>query len=157
MLKKLIIAIMITAFAMTAVAAEENSIAANMKKFVKHQKEIAPKIDAKTLKSWMEEKKDFLLLDVRTAKEVGAINIYAEKIATFPRGVVEFYFTKKHKDPNQTIVVYCKAGARGAIVTNRLKELGYNNVLNLVGGIKGWMKAGYEVENFMGTFKEVQF
>lgn len=158
MLKKFIVSMLIVLFAFTAFASDKpDPITAAMKKFVKAQKEAAPKIDAATLKAWMDEKKDFLLLDIRTGKERGAVYIPADKEAYFPRGVVEFYFTKKHKDPNELIVVYCKAGARGAIVTNRLIEFGYTNVVNLTGGIKAWMKAGYELENMMGTFTEVQF
>jgi rhodanese-related sulfurtransferase len=157
MFKKLIIALFIAALACTAFAADEDVIGANVKKFVKTQKEKAPKITPAELKALIEGKQDFILLDVRTTEENAAVKIYADQYEYYPRGVVEFYFTKKVKDPKKHIIVYCKADSRGAVVTNRLIELGYENVQNLEGGIKAWMAAGYEVENSMGTFKEVQF
>lgn len=160
MIKKLFITLLVALFAFTAFAADKtktNVIGDNVKKFVAAEKAKAPKISPEELKGWLDAKKDYVLLDVRTNPEVAAVKIYADKYAHFDRGVVEFYFTKKYKDPNQLIVAYCKSGARGAIVVNRLKELGYTNVYNLDGGIKAWMAKGYDVDNMMGTFKEVQF
>lgn len=46
---------------------------------------------------------------------------------------------------NQPIVVYCKAGARGTIGTVVLGMLGYTDVLNLTGGIDGWLASEYDV------------
>lgn len=153
MLRKLFIVMMLVAFALTSFA---GTIAENKAALIKAAKEKAPTIDAVTLKSWMETKKDFLLLDVRTDKEVAAIKINADNYAHYERGIVEFYFTGKYSNPDQVIVVYCKADSRGALVVNRLIELGYKNVYNLKDGIKGWMKAGYAVENGQGMFKLVE-
>jgi len=155
MLKKFFITIMVLMVAASSVMANE-TLKKNVGAFVKAQKEKAPKISAQDLKKMMDAGEKFVLLDVRTAKEVAAVKINADDMPYYPRGVVEFYFTKKYTDTNAKIVVYCKAGARGALVTNRLKELGYKNVYNLTGGIKGWMKAGYPVENIMGLFKLVE-
>jgi rhodanese-related sulfurtransferase len=48
------------------------------------------------------------------------------------------------EDKSTPIVVYCKVGARGGIATVMLQLLGYN-ARNLVGGIDGWISAGYDV------------
>jgi len=45
------------------------------------------------------------------------------------------------------IVVQCAAGARSSIAASVLKSRGIDNVINLVGGIGEWRKAGLPVEN----------
>ena len=67
-----------------------------------------------------------VLLDVRTETEfqIGhlpqAINI--------SRGLLEFRIGETIKDLNTPIVVYCRAGGRGALATQTLMEMGYTNV-----------------------------
>lgn len=156
MFKKFIAVIFIFALAAVSFAAEA-TVADNLKKMIGEQKAKAPKVDVATLKSWMDEGKDMILLDVRTDVEVDAVSIDAPGFAHYTRGLVEFYFTRDNPDPDKLIVVYCKTGARGAFTTNRLIELGYTNVYNLTGGIVDWMKQGYEVKNLMGTFKSTAF
>lgn len=159
MIKKFIVVLLVIAFAAVSFAAEEsaNPIADNVKKLVGANKAKAPKITPDELKAMIDGKKEFVLLDVRTGGEVAAVKIYADNYVAISRDMVEFKFPPKHKAADEAIVVYCKAGGRGALVTNRLIEIGYTNVVNLDGGIKAWMAKGYEVENMMGTFKEVQF
>jgi rhodanese-related sulfurtransferase len=43
------------------------------------------------------------------------------------------------------VVAYCASGGRSALVGKTLKDMGYAKVLNL-GGFKGWVDAGGEVE-----------
>jgi hydroxyacylglutathione hydrolase len=45
------------------------------------------------------------------------------------------------------IVIQCAAGARSSIAASVLKARGVDNVINLVGGIGEWRKAGLPVEN----------
>jgi rhodanese-related sulfurtransferase len=93
---------------------------------------------------------DVLFLDVRETSEVatsgkvpGALNI--------PRGLVEFRADPESPlhdaafDRAKTVVTYCAAGGRAALVGKTLKDMGYANVHNL-GGFKGWVDAGGDVE-----------
>ncbi len=48
---------------------------------------------------------------------------------------------------DKPIVVQCAAGARSSIAASVLKSRGIDNVINLVGGIGEWRKAGLPVEN----------
>lgn len=95
-------------------------------------------------------KADVLFLDVREPAEVsaagkvpGAVNV--------PRGLVEFRADPeaatydKAFDRSKTVVAYCASGGRSALVGHTLKQMGYDKVLNL-GGFKGWLDAGGEVE-----------
>jgi len=93
---------------------------------------------------------DVLFLDVREPAEVAASGKVPGALA-IPRGLVEFRadpastLHDKAFDRTKTVVAYCASGGRSALVGKTLKEMGYNNVRNL-GGFKGWLDAGGEVE-----------
>jgi rhodanese-related sulfurtransferase len=93
---------------------------------------------------------DVLFLDVREPAEVATSGKVPGALA-IPRGLVEFRadpasaLHDKAFDPAKTVVAYCASGGRSALVGKTLKEMGYNDVRNL-GGFKGWLDAGGEVE-----------
>lgn len=93
---------------------------------------------------------DVVFLDVREPPEVAASGKIAGALA-IPRGLVEFRAdpgVPAHDaalDPTKTIVVYCAAGGRAALVGETLKNMGYHNVRNL-GGFKAWVDAGGPVD-----------
>ena len=93
---------------------------------------------------------DVLFLDVREPAEVAASGKVPGALA-IPRGLVEFRadpasaLHDKAFDQAKTVVAYCASGGRSALVGKTLKDMGYNNVQNL-GGFKGWLEAGGEVE-----------
>jgi len=93
---------------------------------------------------------DVLFLDVREPAEVAASGKVPGALA-IPRGLVEFRAdpaSAQHDaafDRSKTVVAYCASGGRSALVGKTLKDMGYNNVRNL-GGFKGWLEAGGEVE-----------
>ena len=73
-----------------------------------------------------------------------------------PRGLIEFVAdpeSPRHNadlGPNRRIVVYCASGARGALATLTLKNMGYENVANMDGGLKAWVAAGLPVVEHHG-------
>ena len=93
---------------------------------------------------------DVLFLDVREPAEVATSGKVPGALA-IPRGLVEFRadpasaLHDKAFDRTKTVVAYCASGGRSALVGKTLKDMGYDNVLNL-GGFKGWVDAGGEVE-----------
>ncbi|HPR57361.1 MAG TPA: rhodanese-like domain-containing protein [Bacteroidales bacterium] len=102
-------------------------------------------ISADELKAKIDNGEDFLLLDVRQASEFqnasipGSINI--------PRGTLEFVIRNDNfweekflntPENGQEIIVYCKAGDRGALSAFALQQLGFTNVRYLKGGILRW-------------------
>lgn len=93
---------------------------------------------------------DVLFLDVREPAEVAASGKVPGAVA-IPRGLVEFRAdpaSPMHDaafDRAKTVVAYCASGGRSALVGKVLKDMGYENVRNL-GGFKGWLDAGGEVE-----------
>jgi rhodanese-related sulfurtransferase len=110
---------------------------------------VVPGISAEEAKQLV-GRSDVLFLDVREPGEVeasgkvpGAVNI--------PRGLVEFRADPASAlhdaafDRAKTVVTYCAAGGRAAMVGKTLKEMGYENVRNL-GGFKNWVEGGGEIE-----------
>ena len=93
---------------------------------------------------------DVLFLDVREPPEVATSGKVPGAVAV-PRGLVEFRadpasaMHDKAFDRAKTVVAYCASGGRSALVGKTLKDMGYAKVLNL-GGFKGWVDAGGEVE-----------
>ena len=83
----------------------------------------------------IEENKDALILDVRTAAEYesghipNAVNLSNEDIQA---GKVDSL-----KDKSQLIMVYCRSGNRSRQAAQKLAELGYTNVVDF-DGIQSW-------------------
>ncbi|WP_022850737.1 rhodanese-like domain-containing protein [Limisalsivibrio acetivorans] len=127
-------------------------------KIVKEAKAEVNSISAKELMTWIQESRDFRLVDVREKYEVSAAKIEASNFVNIPRGLLDPLAAKKGVlDVDETIVIYCKAGARGALAGHMLKRIGYKNVYNLEGGINEWIRAGNPVTNGLGTFKAVPY
>ena len=83
------------------------------------------------------------LVDVRTPDEFrgghinGAVNYdfyaadFAKKLATL--------------DKKRPVMVYCAAGGRSGSAAGQLKDLGFNKVYDLDGGMGAWREAGKKV------------
>jgi rhodanese-related sulfurtransferase len=73
---------------------------------------------------------------------------HIEGAVQVPRGLLEFAadpVSPRHKselDPARRVIVYCRSGARAALAVLTLKDLGYEDVANLDGGIAAWREAG---------------
>lgn len=48
-------------------------------------------------------------------------------------------------DKSAPVVLYCRSGIQSLLTAMTLKEMGYQDVRNLAGGIEAWKEAGYEV------------
>jgi molybdopterin/thiamine biosynthesis adenylyltransferase/rhodanese-related sulfurtransferase len=81
-----------------------------------------------------------LVLDVREPDEhdQGAL----PNVLHIPRGHLEAQIEGKATDRDQEIVVYCAGGVRSAFAAKTLQELGYTNVLSMIGGFGRWKDEG---------------
>ena len=89
-------------------------------------------------------KQGALALDVREPQEF--MQAHIPSAVEVPRGVLEFRVDAhpQLQDKDQEIVVYCQAGGRGALATKTLKEMGFTNVINMLGGFAAWTEAGLD-------------
>ena len=90
-------------------------------------------IQAKGLIAW---EKKLLIVDVREPAEFRAGHI--QRAVNVPRGLLEFRIAGFAKERDRPILVYCKEGYRGALSGRTLRNLGYTQVSNLVGGWDAW-------------------
>ncbi|HEX6458910.1 MAG TPA: molybdopterin-synthase adenylyltransferase MoeB, partial [Thermoleophilaceae bacterium] len=87
----------------------------------------------------------YVVVDVREQHEFeqshlpGAVHV--------PRGHLESRIEGAAPDKSQRVITYCASGQRSALAANTmLKELGYENVESMTGGITLWKDRGYDVE-----------
>lgn len=153
MFKKLLFVLAISLLAAPALAADSQTPADINSRMFAAAKANVKSVSPVALKSWIEEERDFILLDVREPDEVKAARIESRNLVEIPRGVVEFLFPQRGEKADTTIVVYCLVGNRSAVVAGVLRKYGYKNVYNLDNGIVGWIKKGYPVANFIGSFE----
>ncbi len=85
------------------------------------------------LKNWTENKKDFVLIDIREGWERVAFNIGGTHI---PMGDLMASLSEIPKDKD--VVIYCEKGIRSVISIQRLEGQGFNNLFNLNGGMSAW-------------------
>ena len=91
-------------------------------------------ITAAELKSKMDKKESFQLIDAREQYEHDFANIKGELI---PMGSVIGQHEKIEKD--KPVIIYCRSGSRSAAVIHELeKRFGFTNLYNLKGGIIAW-------------------
>ena len=77
---------------------------------------------------------DHVLIDVREEFEYVAANLDGLHI---PLGQIEKYLDKIPKNGN--VIIHCKSGSRSTSAVNLLQDrYGYNNLINLEGGILAW-------------------
>ena len=115
----------------------------------------APHISAQQLAGYLSGNEDLVLLDIRTESEYEAGHIQGAQ--WFPRGKLEYYIQDLIKDPDSRIVLYCRTGGRSALATLTLKDMGYENVVDLDGGFKEWVAAGNTFYNLHGEHRVVSY
>jgi 3-mercaptopyruvate sulfurtransferase SseA len=54
------------------------------------------------------------------------------------------------------VVVYCDSGFKGSIGASLLLKAGYPRVANLLGGMNGWINAGFPVERVVKSERDVR-
>ncbi|MCB0501184.1 MAG: molybdopterin-synthase adenylyltransferase MoeB [Bacteroidetes bacterium] len=101
-------------------------------------------ITVQELKDWMVQGKDFQLIDVREPHEYDIVNIGAELIPL--KSVVQ---NAAKIDRDRPVVVHCKMGGRSATAIKALQEKGFDNLLNLKGGITAFAK---EIDTSLVTY-----
>lgn len=97
----------------------------------------APDMAPETLKQWLDEKRDFTLLDTRNDFEYrfgtfeGALNLNIEKFTELPDAI-------KGLDKDKPVVMFCTGGIRCEKAAIYMLEQGFKEVYQLDGGILGY-------------------
>ena len=88
------------------------------------------------------KKGDRIIIDVRTSQEFNSGHI-------IDATNIDFYsddFTDKLKIVRKDvpIYVYCRSGGRSSSAANKMENLGFTKVYNMLGGIGSWQSEGYQ-------------
>lgn len=92
-------------------------------------------ITVEELKKKLENKEDFLFIDVREPYEYEEFNLGAKLI---PLGSLIASLDELEEHKEKEIVIHCRSGQRSGAAKETLKQLGYTKVRNLLGGVLDW-------------------
>ena len=113
-------------------------------KLVEDAKTRIQEIGAPALLRKLQNKDRFCLVDVREAEEYAAGRIPGAQHLC--KGILERDIETAVPDFNAEIVLYCGGGYRSALAADNLEKMGYQRVLSLAGGWRGWLEAGFPTE-----------
>ena len=91
------------------------------------------------------------LIDIRDGEELKQNGKIAGSVHA-SRGMLEFYadptlpYHKPEFKKDKRIILHCASGGRSALAASTLREMGYENVAHMDGGMKAWKEAGLPTE-----------
>jgi len=95
-------------------------------------------INVQELKQKLDNKEDFVFIDVREGYEYDEFNLGADLI---PLGELNTKFDELEVHKEKEIVVYCRSGVRSGMAKQMMMGVGFKNVRNLEGGVLAWIDA----------------
>lgn len=95
-------------------------------------------ISVRQLKNMIDDHEDFVLIDVREEYEWDICKISGAKLIPMSQIMNDNIEILENIEKGKKIVLHCHTGARSAAVLQILKNKGFKNLKNLVGGIDAW-------------------
>src|SRR5215813_6505277 len=114
-----------------------------LKEMLADARQVIPEHGPQELKRRIEAREPLALIDVRDPDEYRDGSI--EPATNISRGFLEFRIGGAAPDPTTPVVLYCQSGLRSMLAAKVLKDLGYQNVINLQGGFQKWAQSGLPV------------
>src|SRR5919109_466426 len=111
-----------------------------LKEMITEARQAVPEESPEQLQRRLKSGDPVIVIDVRDPDEHRDGHI--EGSTNISRGFLEFRVASAVSDPTTPIVLYCQTGLRSVLAAKALKELGYQNVINLGGGYQKWAQSG---------------
>jgi hydroxyacylglutathione hydrolase len=108
-----------------------------------YQVETVSQITVAQLHELIQSRPDLQIVDVRRPPEYQ--NGHVPEAQSAPLIVLKRQLPELNFDPAGTTAVICAGGYRSSAAASILQQLGFTNLLNVVGGTGAWIKAGYPV------------
>ena len=89
------------------------------------------------LKEKMDNKEEFVFLDVREPHEFQEFNLGAKLI---PLGSFMQAIPDLEEHMEDEIIIHCRSGARSGMAQQLLLAQGFKNVRNVIGGVLAWQE-----------------
>lgn len=115
-------------------------------KLVEAAKKLVKELPAEDVKSQLQqpEQLKFVLVDVREDSEWAEGHL--PTAVHMSKGVIERDIEHRYPDRETPLVLYCGGGYRSILAAHSLQQMGYRNVLSMVGGYRGWTEKHYPTE-----------
>lgn len=93
------------------------------------------------VKKKMDRGSKFILVDVREESEFAKDHL--PEAVHLGKGIIERDIEARVPELDAEIVLYCGGGFRSALAADNLQKMGYQNVISMDGGIRGWREKNY--------------
>jgi sulfur-carrier protein adenylyltransferase/sulfurtransferase len=114
-----------------------------LKDMLAEARQVVPEQGPADLKRRLDAGEPVVVVDVRDPDEYRDGHI--EDAANISRGFLEFRIGTVAPESSTPLVLYCQTGLRSMLAARQLKELGFENVVNLQGGFQKWAQSGLPV------------
>lgn len=106
--------------------------------------DLLPQISVSELNELIATRPELQIIDVRRGAEFESG--HAPRALSAPLANLRDVLPHLNLKPSAPTAVICAGGYRSSAGTSILRQLGFNDLLNVTGGTKAWIEAGYEVE-----------
>jgi len=110
-------------------------------KIVDEAKKNIREVTVDDVKKMLDQGEKFHLVDVREESEWAKDHL--PRAIHLGKGIIERDIEQRLPDTSATIVLYCGGGYRSALAADNLRKMGYEHVISMDGGIRGWREKGY--------------
>ena len=148
--RRVLVSVLVCVIFLLVVSSQGFAAAKGPMDFVNAAKAKITEVSAAQAKADLDAGKKIILLDVRSKEEFDAGHL--PNAVHVSRGLLEFKIGRVIPDKNANIILYYRTGARSAMATLVLNEMGYVNAKNMEGAFKDWGTAGFPVYNRHGEF-----
>ena len=105
---------------------------------------VVRQISVAELKALLEKESNLQIVDVRRPAEYQGG--HAPRAATAPLAELRETLSRLALQTTRPTAVICAGGYRSSAATSIMQQAGFTNLMNVAGGTKAWIDAGYEVE-----------
>jgi rhodanese-related sulfurtransferase len=100
--------------------------------------------DVPAVKARLDKGEKLNLIDVREESEFAKGHLPGA--THLSKGIIERDIEKTFPDRDAELILYCGGGFRSALAADNLLKMGYQNVISMDGGWRGWNEAGGKTE-----------
>ena len=106
--------------------------------------DLVPQISVAELRELLATRPDLQVIDVRRGAEFESG--HAPRAGNAPLAQLRDVLPHLNLNPQLPTAVICAGGYRSSAATSILQQVGFKDLLNVTGGTRAWIEAGYEVE-----------
>lgn len=119
----------------------------NIEQVTTTSKQKVEKLEVPEFQMKMMQLQVYNLIDVRTPQEFAQASIIKSKNINFNGDTFEEELSSLEKE--KPLFIYCKSGGRSAKAVEKAKEMGFERIIELDGGMDAWKESKAETQHSM--------